>query len=240
MAWWASTGARWTVGSRRRVGVEDPVVADAAQHLAAHVGEFVADGDRVVAGVEHEQRHLAVVAEQLDEAADLLDGGGGRVAGGRDPAHVQRRGPAVGRPVELADPLVGPAGDDRLAGGVLRRRVVEAPFRAALGVAAVPRRARPRRTPAASPAGGARRATGARPVVVDAASGQRLVEAAVAAAELRLEAQRRHRVHRSRRRTRRRRRARTGRRPTGRGSVNRPARNRSERHRPLIASCQTV
>lgn len=68
------------------------VVADAAQHLGAGVGEFVAERDRVVAGIEHEHRDVAAVTEHGDEPADLIDGGVGRVGCWRDAAsrHAER------------------------------------------------------------------------------------------------------------------------------------------------------
>lgn len=55
-----------------------------------------------------------------------------------DATHVQGRGPAVPRQAQLGDPLVGPAGDNRLAGGVARRVVVVATLRAGLGIAPRP------------------------------------------------------------------------------------------------------
>ena len=107
---------------------------------ARHVGQPVADGDRVVAGVEDEQRDLAVAREQPDQSAIWSTVAVVGSCVGRDAHDVDGGGPAVGSPVQLADPLVGPAGHDGLAGRVLGRRVVEAPLGAALGVAAVPGR----------------------------------------------------------------------------------------------------
>src|SRR5664280_3737757 len=57
-----------------------------------------------------------------------------------DAQGIEWGGPAVGGPVQLADPLIGPPGHDGLSGRVLGRRVVEAPLRTALGVAPVPGR----------------------------------------------------------------------------------------------------
>jgi hypothetical protein len=75
--WRPSAAPRWPVGARRRIRVEDAVVADAAENLDASAGEVVTDGNRVIAGVEHEQRHLAVeVAVQALLAplvGDVLD-----------------------------------------------------------------------------------------------------------------------------------------------------------------------
>jgi hypothetical protein len=75
VSWRPSTGPCRTVGARRRIRVEDAVVADAAENLDPLPGEVVTDGNRVIAGVEHEQRHLAVSWEQADEATDLFDSG---------------------------------------------------------------------------------------------------------------------------------------------------------------------
>ena len=106
-------------GCRGGVGIEDPVGADADQHAGPGVRQSGAERDRIVAGVEHEQWQLTVVGEAPDEALHLGDGCCHRVRARRDAPGVEGGGPAVGCPVELADPLIGPAGDDRLAGGVL-------------------------------------------------------------------------------------------------------------------------
>ena len=58
-------------------------------------------------------------------------------------------------PVELGDPLVGPAGHDRLPGRMLGRRVVEAPLGRGLGRRSGPRWRRPPRTRPATSLGGA-------------------------------------------------------------------------------------
>ncbi|MGH3664890.1 MAG: hypothetical protein ACRDU8_02155, partial [Egibacteraceae bacterium] len=86
------------------VGVEYPVVTDAHQHLRTDVREPGAQGDGVIAGVEHEHGHLAVAVvgvEERDEVTHLGDGGVGGVGGRGDAAGVQRRGPRVGGPVQL-------------------------------------------------------------------------------------------------------------------------------------------
>jgi len=68
-------------GARRWVGVEDPVVADPAEHLGTQVFQIVTDRDRVIAGIEDEQRDVAVCGKET----------------GRGPAHLvdagRRRGP---------------------------------------------------------------------------------------------------------------------------------------------------
>jgi hypothetical protein len=53
-------------------------------------------------------------------------------------AGIHRRGPGVAVEAELADPLEGPAGDDRLAGRVAGGVVVVAALGGAFGVAARP------------------------------------------------------------------------------------------------------
>ena len=185
-----------SVRPRWRVGVEDAVVADAAEHLCPATAEVVAHRDRVVAGVEDEQRHLVVTGQQPDETAELVDGGIRRIRQGRDAAHVDRRRPAVRRPRELADPLVVPPRDDRLAGRVLGGGVVKAPFGAALRVTALEGRGvdgedhRP-----AAWAMSDEEATKA--ILVDPAVRERLVEAAMAPRELRLERERGNRADRS-------------------------------------------
>jgi len=115
---WSSRWSGWAIVE---VGVEDAVAADADQDLRGGVGQCGADRDRVVAGVEDEHRHLAVVGQALREPGDLLDGERCGIAGGWDPRGVYRRGPGVEGPVELGDPLVGPAGADGLACPVFGR-----------------------------------------------------------------------------------------------------------------------
>jgi hypothetical protein len=75
VSWRTPTAPCRTVGARRGIGVEDAVVADAAEHLDPLPSEVVTDGNRVIAGVEDEQRHLAVFWQEADEATDLFDGG---------------------------------------------------------------------------------------------------------------------------------------------------------------------
>src|SRR5208282_5907547 len=115
----------------------------------------------------------------------------------RDAQGVEWSGPAVGGPVQLAYPLIGPSGHDGLAGGVLRSRVVEAPFGAALGVTAVPGRG------IDSEHQGPLLGTVldqqlAEPNFVYVSRGQGLVEAAVAAPELGFETEGGHRSDRGR------------------------------------------
>ena len=127
------------VGGRRgRVGVEAAVAPQAHQDGGAGVRQPQRQLERVVAGVEDEQRRRAVGRVMAQEALDLLDGDGLGVLGRVDALHVERRRPALAREAELGEPLVRPAGDDRLAGRVARRMVVVAALGAGLGVAARP------------------------------------------------------------------------------------------------------
>ena len=90
----------------RRVVLEHPVVADWAEHLDPRAGELVAERDRVVAGVEDEERDLTVVGQEHEEDADLAERGRGRVAAWDETHRVERLGPRVVRPAELAHPLL--------------------------------------------------------------------------------------------------------------------------------------
>ena len=75
------------------------------ENLATDLGEVVTQGDRVVAGVEDEERKLFSVWKKSDHLADLCDGGGRRVLAWCDSHDVKRRCPRVKGPVQLADPL---------------------------------------------------------------------------------------------------------------------------------------
>jgi hypothetical protein len=63
------------VGARGRISIKDAIVTNASEHLAAHVGQVMADGDRVIAGVEDEERDFSLAGQEPDEAPDLLNGG---------------------------------------------------------------------------------------------------------------------------------------------------------------------
>lgn len=95
MAWRAAAGARESVRVWWCSGVEDAVVANAAQDLGVDVGEVVADRDGVVAGVEHEHRCVLLVGQEREESADLCDRGVGVGVGGSDAGHVGGRGARV-------------------------------------------------------------------------------------------------------------------------------------------------
>lgn len=69
-----STGLWWTVGTGRWIGIEDSVVANTAEHLGTNAGEIVPDGDRVITGVEDEQRDGTRCRQEGNEALHLADG----------------------------------------------------------------------------------------------------------------------------------------------------------------------
>jgi hypothetical protein len=114
------------------------------------------------------------------------------VVQGLQPASVDRGGPGVAVEAEPADPLEGPAGDDRLAGRVAGGMVVVAPLRGALGVAARPGGHIHREHQRV----GGRSGVGEQvpePLGVDPSAGQRGIDTAPAAPVDRLEAQVRQR-----------------------------------------------
>ena len=88
--------------------MKDPRRADSHQHFGPGGTEPMANGDAVVAGIEHEERDLSVRRQQAYEALHLVDGGGCCIHGRCDALGVERGGPAARRPVQLADPLMGP------------------------------------------------------------------------------------------------------------------------------------
>jgi hypothetical protein len=98
-----------------RVVIKHPVVSDPTKHLDPFAGELVAESDRVVASVEDEERDLGVLGQEHEESADLADRGCGRIAASNKTHRVERLGPRVVRPAELAHPLITPPRDDRLA-----------------------------------------------------------------------------------------------------------------------------
>jgi hypothetical protein len=133
-----SAGLERTVGTVRWTGIENPVVANAAEHLGPPTGQVVSDGDWVIAGIEDEQRDGTSHRQKANEVLHLVDGGRGGIHLWADPHQIHRGRPTVESPVQLADPLIGPPSHDGLAGRVLGGRVVEAPIGTALGVTPVP------------------------------------------------------------------------------------------------------
>jgi hypothetical protein len=119
------------------VGVEAAVRSQPDQHRHRRLGQVQGELGGVVAGVEDEQRHGPAGRETLKQRTDLAGGGLVGVVQGMQPAGIHWGGPGVALKADLGDPLVGPAGDDRLAGR-MPGRVVVAPLGRALGVAARP------------------------------------------------------------------------------------------------------
>ena len=191
-------GFERSVGARGRISIKDTVVANSSERFAAHLGQVVTNGDRVIAGIEDKQRDFFLTAEESDETADLLDGRCRGVEERCDAHHVEGGGPRIVGPAQLADPLIVPARHDGLSGRVFGGRVVVAPLGAALGVAPVPGR-----RVDGEDKGPRRRSVldeqAAESLLVNAATLERLVEAAVRAAEHRLEAKGGHRGDRKRR-----------------------------------------
>jgi hypothetical protein len=134
--WTSYRPLRWTFG----LGVEDAPGVQPHQDLGTGSFKVALKSDRVVAGVEDEQRIRPPLGQQAYQVRDLL---GGDVVGVFLWAHAPRvdgRHPTVSYESQPHDELVGPAGDDRLPGGVAARVVMVAALRAALRVAPRPRR----------------------------------------------------------------------------------------------------
>jgi hypothetical protein len=122
--------APWPAGLARwwgwRIGVEAAVRSQPHQHRHGRFGQVEGQLGGVVAGVEHEQGHRPAGAQPPEQRTDLAGGLLVGVVGGVQPGRVDRRGPGIPVKAQLADPLVGPAGDDRLAGRVAGGMVVVA------------------------------------------------------------------------------------------------------------------
>jgi site-specific DNA recombinase len=135
VAAWPARAAGWPWW---RVGVEAAVRPQPHQHRYLLLGQVEGELRGVVAAVEDEQRHAPAGVQATNQRADLAGGGLVGVVQRVQPAGVHRGGPGVAVEADVGDPLVGPAGDDRLAGRMPRGMVVVAPLRRALGVAARP------------------------------------------------------------------------------------------------------
>jgi hypothetical protein len=175
-----------------RVGVEAAVGSQPDQHRCGSVGEVQGELGGVVAAVEDEQGHRPADRATRKQRVDLRRGGLVGVIQGMQAAGVDRGGPGVTLEAELGDPLVGPAGDDRLAGRVARGVVVVAALGRALGVAARPGGHVDREHQRATIRQVADQQV-AEPLGVDAAARQSGVDAAPAAPADRLQAQVRQR-----------------------------------------------
>jgi site-specific DNA recombinase len=97
-----------------RVVVEAAVGAQPHQHRHPLLGQVQGELGGVVAGVEHHQRHRPAGGKPPKQRADLAGGLLVGVVQRVQPGRVDRGGPGVTLEAELGDPLVGPAGDDRL------------------------------------------------------------------------------------------------------------------------------
>ena len=195
VARWAPTGVLVPSRPRRRIGIEDPIVSDPSEELGPDATEAVRQGDRVVAGVEDEQRHFTIGRNKVDQSAYLVDGGIGHVLLGGDALDVhgavQLSGVNDSWQIHWNDQPATMAGRPSAWTPSSRTRA-----RAALGVAAVPgggvdgedhgpvNRTRSHEQTA-------------EPVLVDPPPGERLVEAAMGPGELGFQAQRGHRSDRS-------------------------------------------
>jgi hypothetical protein len=92
----------------------------------------------VVATVEHKQRHGLAGRQPPKQRANLAGGDLVGVVQRMQPGRVDGGGPGVAVEADLGDPLVGPAGDDRLARRMPGRMVVVATLGRALGVTTRP------------------------------------------------------------------------------------------------------
>ena len=125
--------------AKARVAVEAAPGSQTDEYLARAPLQRSLQFHRVVARVEDEQGHRNFSSfEPTQQSPHLRGGDHVGVLGGPDTLHVHRGGPALADEAQLCDELVGPSGDDGLAGGVAGRMVVEAALGARLGVAARP------------------------------------------------------------------------------------------------------
>ena len=108
----------WSIGTRRGICVKDTIVAYTRERLNPHVGQVVSNANRVVTGIEDEERDFSPVSQESDEPPDLLDGRCGGVDERCNAHDVKGCRPRVRGPVQLTDPLIGPPGHDRLSGRV--------------------------------------------------------------------------------------------------------------------------
>ena len=158
---------------------------------------------QVVAGIEHDHDVRVALApvpggdEPRDDVADLGGGDLGCVVGRAEPDRVQRQRPRRPSRLQRRDPGVRPAGDHLRVPLPARVAVAEQPLRAGLRVrpqpvAHVARQADPPVVPPAQrdPGHGP-----PHPADPDLTAVQRVVEASVTAAALRLQAQLRQHVH---------------------------------------------
>jgi hypothetical protein len=130
-----------TLGGRHcwwRVGIEAAVGTQADQNGNGELLQPLGHLGRVVARIKDEQRYRPVRRRSADDSRDLRDRHGIGVLTRMHPSHIKRGGPAIAREVELSQPLVRPARDDRLPGGVAGGMVIKAAVWARLGIATGP------------------------------------------------------------------------------------------------------
>ena len=189
--------------ARRDREVHDPVRAQPARDVHGQVPQQPGQPGQVIAGIEHDDDVRVALApvpgrdEPRDHVTDLGGGDLGGVIGRAEPDRVQRQRPRRAAGLQRHDPGVRPAGDHLRVPLPARVAVAEQPLRARL-------RLRPQ--PVAHVAGQpdppvvppARRDPGncpAQPADPDLPAVHRVVDAAVAPAALRLQAQLRQHVH---------------------------------------------
>ena len=125
----------------RRIGIEAAVAPQPHQHgdvLPIEFRQFAGEALGIVPSVEDAQRDWPVRGQALHKLRDLCRGHGVGVATSRHALHIQRRGPAVMRKVQLRQPGIRPAGCDRLARRLPRTGVIVAAAWAGLRVVARP------------------------------------------------------------------------------------------------------
>jgi hypothetical protein len=121
-----------------RIGEEAAVGPQADQHRRGNRAYPLRQVRRVVARIEDEQRYSSVSGQVLGEALHLLDRDRIGVFPRMHPTHIERGGPAVPGEAQLGEPLVRPAGHDRLSGRVAGGMVIKAAIGTGLGVTARP------------------------------------------------------------------------------------------------------
>ena len=125
--------------SEARIGVEAAPCPQTDEDLARPSLKPLLHFNGIVARVEDEQGSgIFLLGRPAEKRFYLLGGDLISALLRADAPHVHGGGPALAYEVEPCDELVGPSGDDRLAGRVTRRMVVETALGAALRVAAGP------------------------------------------------------------------------------------------------------
>jgi hypothetical protein len=178
-----------------RVGVEAAVAAEANQDGNREFFHSSSQLGGVVARIEDEQRRWTLGRDAAEQVGDLFHGDNVGVLAWMDAPHIEWGSPAVLREAELGQPLVRPAGHDRLPGGVAGGVIVKAPLRAGLGVTARPD-AQVNSVDCGTIAGSLPRQQPLQGRHVEGPFGQGIVEAAPATAVCRLHAEVGQRSHR--------------------------------------------